>query len=146
MGIVDIQIEDGDEDTYFIKQKDSLFMIGGYCLRRIFSENEAYKKMNYNHFLYKIVEGNISINTLQYDDCFINKTVLSKGIQNEMKTIGLKDIVDKYCIRKDNRIIIKRGLSVSDRYTVIYHLWRNGYQYAYGDLSGEEYLIYQKEK
>ena len=59
MGIVDIQIEDGDEDTYFIKQKDSLFMIGGYCLRRIFSENEAYKKMNYNQFLYKIVEGNI---------------------------------------------------------------------------------------
>lgn len=105
-------------------------------LRKIY-ENK-YKNLDFEDFIIKVFDENISINCEDENYCFR----IDNHVERIYKTKSFKDFVKCFCDHPDsNTIILKKNIPRNQYNSISYFFFKNNYLCYFDDKVGRSYFV-----
>ena len=147
--LVEERVPMSDKEQYFIPNDDGyMYIVYGDMLQRLY-ENRYYNDYrDYTTFKEIVVEGtsidfSTSIDGKKFD-YFDERFVLDKSVMDYYIKNGVKALKEQYCQYRNGRLEFTKRIPFEkrdSRMTVAYCLWKNGFTFYYGGLSGEDFFL-----
>ena len=137
-----------DLTQYYINNADGYTYITNGCyLHQLYESSINPQKGDYSDVVQFITSEGVEMPMTdpRTDFCFYDERfVIETGILKYCEKYGVSSLLKKYC-KHENGFLRFKNLSNNAKKTIAYCASKEGYYYAYGGYSGDEYL-YRKNK
>lgn len=120
-------------------ENNKILSTKNYMLYHVYKESFEKKYSSFSLFVCDIYSSKV---VLKWEDFksynFENSEIidLNGSIEEEYKSKGINEIINKYCIRSNTNFIIKTQPNSSITFSILYFLFINEYHITYTDYDG----------